>query len=35
MTPDRWAEIERLYGRALEQNDAQRAAFLETACAAR
>jgi eukaryotic-like serine/threonine-protein kinase len=33
MTPERWAEIERLYHAALEQDVEQRAVFLEDACA--
>jgi serine/threonine protein kinase len=33
MTPERWAEIERLYHAALEQDAEQRPAFLNDACA--
>jgi serine/threonine protein kinase len=33
MTPERWAQVERLYHAALEQDVEQRAAFLQEACA--
>jgi eukaryotic-like serine/threonine-protein kinase len=33
MTPDRWREIERLFHEALARPPAERAAFLEKACA--
>ena len=32
MTPERWAEIERLYHAALPRTAGDRAAFLEDAC---
>ena len=33
MTPERWQQVERLYHVAQEQPPAERAAFLDAACA--
>jgi hypothetical protein len=33
--PERWREIERLYDAALQRPAAERAAFVEAACAAK
>lgn len=32
MKPEHWVQVEQLYHAALEQDDAERRAFLENAC---